>query len=81
VKGAAQQIDDPEQEARAANLELRPWAGGEKPYFVRITPTSASGRRIPRGQFDFEQIHEPLMVSVTDEEEIDFLRRTLPRTS
>jgi nitroimidazol reductase NimA-like FMN-containing flavoprotein (pyridoxamine 5'-phosphate oxidase superfamily) len=78
LKGLADRLEDPAEVERASKLELHPWAAGEKPYFVRITPSSTSGRRIPAGHYNFDQIHEVLMYTVTDEEEITRLRETLP---
>lgn len=32
--------------ARVRALPIEPWAGGEKPHWVRLVPTRVSGRRI-----------------------------------
>lgn len=39
-------FDAPQLVARAAELPVHPWASGEKPHVVRITPTRISGRRV-----------------------------------
>lgn len=45
VRGRAHVVTDP---VPIAGLEqaLVPWAPGERPYYVRITPTMTTGRRI-----------------------------------
>jgi nitroimidazol reductase NimA-like FMN-containing flavoprotein (pyridoxamine 5'-phosphate oxidase superfamily) len=48
VKGRAHQILTGEESARVAHLELRYWAWGQKPHWVRIVPEQVTGRRIHR---------------------------------
>ncbi|MFE2178975.1 pyridoxamine 5'-phosphate oxidase family protein [Kitasatospora sp. NPDC059462] len=48
--GAAQHVDDPEEEGRLARLPgSTPWAGGDRPLWVRITPDEVTGRRLGTG--------------------------------
>jgi nitroimidazol reductase NimA-like FMN-containing flavoprotein (pyridoxamine 5'-phosphate oxidase superfamily) len=49
IQGAAQHIDDEQERATMESAGIEPWAGGERDQFVRIKPTSVSGRRIRRG--------------------------------
>jgi uncharacterized protein len=46
VAGHAEEITDPDELARAAELPLRPWADGDKPHWVRIPTDRVTGRRI-----------------------------------
>jgi nitroimidazol reductase NimA-like FMN-containing flavoprotein (pyridoxamine 5'-phosphate oxidase superfamily) len=48
VKGRAHPILTAEESARTAQLELKYWAWGQKPHWVRILPEQVSGRRIHR---------------------------------
>jgi hypothetical protein len=45
VKGKAVILEPSEELLRGAGLTLFPWQAGEKDHFVRIVPTSVSGRR------------------------------------
>jgi nitroimidazol reductase NimA-like FMN-containing flavoprotein (pyridoxamine 5'-phosphate oxidase superfamily) len=45
VKGRAFQILEIEETLRALRLPLYPWQPGRKPRFVRIEPTTVTGRR------------------------------------
>ena len=45
VKGTAHEIWEVEETLRALRLPLFPWQPGRKPRFVRIEPTSVTGRR------------------------------------
>jgi len=45
VKGTAHEIWEVEETLRALRLPLFPWQPGRKPRFVRIKPTSVTGRR------------------------------------
>jgi uncharacterized protein len=45
VKGRAQEIVDVAETLRALHLPLFPWEPGRKPRFVRIEPTTVTGRR------------------------------------
>ena len=49
VKGRAAVVDDLAGRARFNHLDLHPWAFGEKPRWVQITPDSVTGRRILKG--------------------------------
>ena len=44
--GRLRVVDDPEELARARRLPLRPWAGGDKPHYLRLEMLSLSGRCI-----------------------------------
>lgn len=44
LTGIARALVDPGELARAAGLRLTPWAGGERPLFVCITPGVVTGR-------------------------------------
>jgi len=46
VTGKAQAVTDPAGLARAEALHIEPWAGGEKPVYVRLTASQVTGRRI-----------------------------------
>jgi nitroimidazol reductase NimA-like FMN-containing flavoprotein (pyridoxamine 5'-phosphate oxidase superfamily) len=39
-------VEDPDELTRVRRLPLRPWASGDKPYFLRLEIMSLSGRRI-----------------------------------
>jgi len=45
VKGRAHEIWDVDEILRALRLPLYPWQPGRKPRFVRIEPSSVTGRR------------------------------------
>lgn len=45
VKGTAQEISEMQESIRALRLPIFPWHEGLKPRFVRIEPTSVTGRR------------------------------------
>jgi hypothetical protein len=47
VTGTLREITDVGELARAEQLPLVPWVGGDRRHFVRITPGLLSGRRIP----------------------------------
>lgn len=45
--GPAKEVTDPEKSrALAEQMKSEPWAGGERPALVRITPQQLTGRRI-----------------------------------
>jgi len=44
--GHLREVEDPAELARVRQLPLRPWASGDKPYYLRLEITSLSGRRI-----------------------------------
>jgi hypothetical protein len=46
VTGEARVITDPGELARAAALNIEPWAGGDKAAYVRLTASQITGRRI-----------------------------------
>ena len=46
VRGEAVEVTDPAELARLRNLPLYPWAPGSKGRYIRILPTSLTGRRI-----------------------------------
>jgi nitroimidazol reductase NimA-like FMN-containing flavoprotein (pyridoxamine 5'-phosphate oxidase superfamily) len=46
VRGEATEITDPDDLARVRQLPLSPWAPGAKTRYVRILPSSLTGRRI-----------------------------------
>jgi transcriptional regulator with XRE-family HTH domain len=49
VTGEAQVITDPAELARAQALHIEPWAGGDRPIYVRLTGSQITGRRIRAG--------------------------------
>jgi nitroimidazol reductase NimA-like FMN-containing flavoprotein (pyridoxamine 5'-phosphate oxidase superfamily) len=49
VTGRAMVVYDEAEASRLDRLDLRPWAAAvERPFWVRIHPTSVTGRRTPR---------------------------------
>jgi uncharacterized protein len=46
VRGEAVEVTDPAELARVRGLRLHPWAPGAKGHYLRILPTSLTGRRI-----------------------------------
>jgi transcriptional regulator with XRE-family HTH domain len=46
VTGEARVVTDPGELARAAALNIEPWAGGDRPVYVRLTASRVTGRRI-----------------------------------
>ena len=50
VRGSAQRLDDPDEVAAADRLPLTPWIPTVKYNYVRIVPTSLSGRDFLRGE-------------------------------
>jgi hypothetical protein len=49
VQGAAHYLEDQEERAAAAAVEIDPWAGGDKDVCISIRLTRVTGRRISRG--------------------------------
>lgn len=47
LTGTLREITDVGELARAEQLPLIPWVGGDRRHFIRITPGLVSGRRIP----------------------------------
>nr|WP_237555197.1 pyridoxamine 5'-phosphate oxidase family protein [Streptomyces sp. SID4948] len=49
ITGEVERIDDPETVERlTARHTTRPWAGGDRPLWIRIRPDSVTGRHIGR---------------------------------
>lgn len=46
VRGKAEEVWQPTELDRLRQLELQPWAPGERAHHMRIAPRSISGRRI-----------------------------------
>ena len=44
--GSAHEVLDAEELRGLEDLDVEPWAGEDRPVYLRITPTSVSGRRI-----------------------------------
>jgi hypothetical protein len=56
VNGRAHAIYEEAEIQRLSRLGLRPWAGAEeRPFWIRIHPTSISGRRTPDPGADHER--------------------------
>ncbi|MEO8093614.1 MAG: pyridoxamine 5'-phosphate oxidase family protein [Pseudolysinimonas sp.] len=51
IRGTAELLSDEVDIIGSGALELVTWTHGEKRNFVRITPTSVQGRRVPRADF------------------------------
>ncbi|GAA0833819.1 pyridoxamine 5'-phosphate oxidase family protein [Streptosporangium amethystogenes subsp. fukuiense] len=49
VRGGIRHVSSEKDRAALAALGVRPWAGGERELYVRITATEVSGRRIRHG--------------------------------
>src|SRR5213078_3225239 len=47
--GQADEVVDADEVERLQGLGLRPWAGGARPFWIRIRPVSVTGRRLPKG--------------------------------
>ena len=51
MNGRAESVDEDAELDRLSRTGLRPWAGTvERPFWIRIRPTSVSGRRTPQAQ-------------------------------
>lgn len=48
VNGVGHEVVDRTELARLRGLELRPWAAGPKPHWIRIQPKTMTGRRVAR---------------------------------
>ena len=46
ITGKAHIITDPDELSRAQALHIEPWAGGDRPVYVRLTASQITGRRI-----------------------------------
>lgn len=44
--GRAEEIEGVEPRLHAEDLHIRPWAGGDKPRFIRIVVSELTGRRL-----------------------------------
>jgi len=53
VRGHARLIEDAEERAVAAHLDVEPWAGGERLNVIRIEPFEITGRVIVHRQREF----------------------------
>ncbi|MEO5921261.1 MAG: pyridoxamine 5'-phosphate oxidase family protein [Pseudolysinimonas sp.] len=51
IRGTAERLSDDVDIIGSGALELVSWTRGDKRNFVRITPTSVQGRRVPRADF------------------------------
>jgi nitroimidazol reductase NimA-like FMN-containing flavoprotein (pyridoxamine 5'-phosphate oxidase superfamily) len=49
LQGAAHYVEDEEERAVVRKAGIEPWVGGKREVYIRITPTTISGRRISRG--------------------------------
>lgn len=49
IRGKATAVDDEEELARLRQLDLRPWAPGERDRYVRVRADTVTGRRISAG--------------------------------
>jgi nitroimidazol reductase NimA-like FMN-containing flavoprotein (pyridoxamine 5'-phosphate oxidase superfamily) len=47
ARGDLAAVTAPEEQAAAEQLPLRPWAEGEKPFFLRLRVREISGRQVP----------------------------------
>jgi len=50
--GRAKLITDPAEQARLAELDVRPWAPGERNHYVKVVTEKIVGRRIPHDEDD-----------------------------
>ena len=46
IQGPAHHADSEDERAAAEAAGVRPWPGGEKDHFIRITPVRITGRRV-----------------------------------
>ncbi|WUH88845.1 pyridoxamine 5'-phosphate oxidase family protein [Streptomyces sp. NBC_00433] len=46
VTGNPEHVGDPEAAGRLAELATEPWAGGDRPLWIRIRPRKVTGRRV-----------------------------------
>jgi hypothetical protein len=46
VMGYAHEVRDADELREVQELGVEPWAGEERPVYIRIEPSSVSGRRI-----------------------------------
>ncbi|MFI0941704.1 helix-turn-helix domain-containing protein [Streptomyces sp. NPDC021020] len=46
LTGTAEHVDDPAQTEVLASRAQEPWAGGDRPLWIRVRPKSVTGRRI-----------------------------------
>lgn len=50
--GRAKLITSPAEQARLAELDVKPWAPGERNHFIKIVAEKVIGRRIPHDEHD-----------------------------
>jgi nitroimidazol reductase NimA-like FMN-containing flavoprotein (pyridoxamine 5'-phosphate oxidase superfamily) len=48
VNGVGREVIDSTELARLSALDLRPWASGPKPHWIRIRPQTMTGRLVAR---------------------------------
>jgi nitroimidazol reductase NimA-like FMN-containing flavoprotein (pyridoxamine 5'-phosphate oxidase superfamily) len=48
VRGSAHHVDSVAERASVRESGVEPWAGGDRELFVRVIPTSITGRRVRR---------------------------------
>jgi uncharacterized protein len=48
VEGRLLEITDPDELSRVSHLPVHPWAPGERDHWMRLIPTSVTGRAISR---------------------------------
>lgn len=46
VQGTTEEVSDPGELARLRELDLEPWAPGDRDHFVRVLPSRITGRRL-----------------------------------
>lgn len=46
VRGHAHEVTDPAEVGRLEELELVPWAPGDRPHYIRVRAAQTTGRRI-----------------------------------
>ena len=49
IQGAAHPVDEEDERAALEKADIKPWVGGERDLFVRITAKHVSGRRVRQG--------------------------------
>lgn len=46
VQGTTEEVSDPGELARLRELDIDPWAPGDRDHFVRVLPSRITGRRL-----------------------------------
>ena len=59
LRGRARRITDADEQAKAAELPLRPWVPTRKNHWVRIEPETISGRQFHFGDEPEEPVDLP----------------------